>query len=132
MPPSEQGIRKYPQGPPVPHEPHVLPVSTSRRSTTLLNPLYPDAVRQLEKATSRAHRRGNIPFHPSFARSQVDGRKPPLAQLIQGGQGGEVRLKLYLCITMMATAEPHDIRQPPHPTPGPACSTCRPIPGHGA
>jgi hypothetical protein len=56
-----------------------------------------------------------VPFLPTFVRSQVDGVVPPLARLIQGGQGGEVRLKLYLCITMMATAKPYDIRQPPAP-----------------
>lgn len=79
------------------------------------NPLLPSAVRQLEKAVDRAARRGNVPFLPSFVRSQVDGVRPPLARLVQGGQGGEVRLKLYLCITMMATAKPYDIRQPPVP-----------------
>lgn len=81
----------------------------------MLNPLYPEPVRHLGKATSRASRRGNVPFHPAFVRSQIDGVTPPLARLIHGGQGGEVRLKLYLCITMMATAEPFDIRQPPAP-----------------
>jgi hypothetical protein len=82
---------------------------------TLPNPLYPAAVRQLEKAVDRAARRGKVPFPPTFVRSQVDGVVPPLARLIQGGRGGEVRLKLYLCITMMATAKPYDIRQPPAP-----------------
>lgn len=56
-----------------------------------------------------------MPFPPTFVRSQVDGEQPPLARLVQGGRGGEVRLKLYLCITMMATAAPYDIRQPPVP-----------------
>jgi hypothetical protein len=40
---------------------------------------------------------------------------PPLARLIQGGRGGEVRLKLYLFLTMMATTAPYDIRNPPTP-----------------
>jgi hypothetical protein len=40
---------------------------------------------------------------------------PPLARLIQGGQGGEVRLKLYLTITLMATSRPYDISMPPTP-----------------
>jgi hypothetical protein len=40
---------------------------------------------------------------------------PPLARLIQGGRGGEVRLRLYLLLTMMATDHPYDIRNPPTP-----------------
>ena len=38
---------------------------------------------------------------------------PPLARLIQGGRGGEARLKLYLLLTMIATRYPFDIRNPP-------------------
>src|SRR5262249_3023175 len=38
---------------------------------------------------------------------------PPLARLIQGGRGGEVRLKVYLLLTMIATQRPFDIRKPP-------------------
>ena len=38
---------------------------------------------------------------------------PPLARLIQGGRGGEARLKLYLLFTMIATRYPFDIRNPP-------------------
>jgi hypothetical protein len=37
---------------------------------------------------------------------------PPLARLIQGGRGGEARLKLYLLLTMIATRDPFDIRNP--------------------
>jgi hypothetical protein len=40
---------------------------------------------------------------------------PPLARLIQGGRGGEARLKLYLLFTMIATRRPFDIRNPPTP-----------------
>ncbi|GAA1915973.1 hypothetical protein GCM10009716_26580 [Streptomyces sodiiphilus] len=81
----------------------------------MLNSLYSNAVRQLGKAVDMSERHGKVAFSPSFVRSQADGAQPPLARLIQGGRGGEVRLKLYLCITMMATAEPHDIRRPPVP-----------------
>jgi hypothetical protein len=42
--------------------------------------------------------------------------RSPLAQLIHGGRGGEVRLRLYLCITMMATRAPYDIVSPPSPS----------------
>jgi hypothetical protein len=40
---------------------------------------------------------------------------PPLARLLQGGRGGSVRLRLYLCITMMATQAPYDLKSPPTP-----------------
>ncbi|MEV7372430.1 hypothetical protein AB0O51_16290 [Streptomyces sp. NPDC090301] len=70
---------------------------------------------QLNKAADRADRRGNVPFQLSFVRSQDSETPPPLARLIQGGRGGEVRLKLYLSITMMATAAPYDLRRPPTP-----------------
>jgi len=38
-----------------------------------------------------------------------------LARLVQGGRGGEVRLKLYLTITLMATKRPYDLQRPPSP-----------------
>ncbi|MFV6027110.1 hypothetical protein [Streptomyces sp. NPDC056264] len=80
------------------------------------NPLFPSAVTLLDKAVATAARRTQVPFWPSFVRAKEgDASTPPLARLIQGGRGGEVRLKLYLCITMMATAKPHDIRRPPTP-----------------
>jgi hypothetical protein len=41
---------------------------------------------------------------------------PPLARLIQGGRGGEARLKLYLLLTMIATRDPFDIRNPQTPS----------------
>ena len=40
-------------------------------------------------------------------------RCAPLAQLIRGGHGGEVRLKLYMTMTMFATRAPHDIKNVP-------------------
>ncbi|GHG68609.1 hypothetical protein [Streptomyces griseocarneus] len=79
------------------------------------NPLTLSALTLLGKAADKAARRTKVPFSPAFVRSADGQPKPPLARLVQGGRGGEVRLKLYLCITMMATAEPHDIRQPPTP-----------------
>jgi hypothetical protein len=91
------------------------PSFSFRKVGNLPNPLHPSALRLLEKAASRAGRRGNVPFPLAFVRSSDETSKPPLARLVQGGRGGEVRLKLYLCITMMATAEPFDIRQPPTP-----------------
>ncbi|MFB7227466.1 MULTISPECIES: hypothetical protein [Streptomyces] len=74
------------------------------------------AVRELRKVASKSQRTGNVPFPPDFviAKEGQDGRAP-LARMIQGGQGGSVRLRLYLCITMMATKEPFNLRKPPTP-----------------
>jgi hypothetical protein len=48
----------------------------------------------------------------AFARSPDGFKSPPLVSLIQGGRGGEIRLKLFLCMAMMATRAPHDINRP--------------------
>ncbi|MFB4294462.1 hypothetical protein ACBI99_42960 [Nonomuraea sp. ATR24] len=72
------------------------------------------ALQLLNAAAAKAKRTGNVSFPPGFI-SGMDGRRAPLAQLIQGGRGGEVRLKLYLCITMMATSAPYDLRATPTP-----------------
>ncbi len=36
----------------------------------------------------------------------------PLARMLRGGHSGEVRLKLYLCITLLASHRPFDINRP--------------------
>src|SRR5450755_2061252 len=81
--------------------------------------LFATATRLLDKAADRS-RRSNVAYSLSFARAlnpPTDGPvpPPPLARLIQGGRGGEARLKLYLLLTMMATGAPYDIRNPPTP-----------------
>ena len=37
--------------------------------------------------------------------------KPPLAAMLRGGRGGEIKLKVYLSVTLLATDSPFDIRQ---------------------
>ncbi|BCL23022.1 hypothetical protein ACPCBX_18435 [Streptomyces tuirus] len=75
-----------------------------------------EALGLLQGAADKAKRRGYIPFPPTFviAPEDADG-PPPLARLVQGGRGGRVRLQLYMCITMMATGKPYDLRTPPSP-----------------
>jgi hypothetical protein len=80
-----------------------------------------NAITLLARATERSHRVRFVPYPRAFVRSLVvlpDAipPTPPLARLIQGGQGGEVRLKLYLLFTLMATRQPFDIRNPPTPS----------------
>jgi hypothetical protein len=75
-----------------------------------------EALVYVRRVAEKAKRRGYIPFPPGFViASEDDDAPPPLARLIQGGRGGRVRLRLYMCITMMATKEPFDLRRPPGP-----------------
>ena len=78
------------------------------------------AARELLANAAERSKRGNVAYAPEFIRTmnRVPNQPistPPLARLIQGGRGGEVRLKLYLLLTMMATQSPFDIRNPPTP-----------------
>jgi hypothetical protein len=77
-----------------------------------------NAITLLAKAVERSHRARSVPYSRAFVRSLnkvpgIPAPTPPLARLIQGGRGGEVRLKLYLLLTMTATRYPYDIRNPP-------------------
>jgi hypothetical protein len=73
----------------------------------------------LGRAAARSQR-SNVAYAPEFIRTMNYTADAPitfplLSQLIQGGRGGEVRLKLYLLLTMIATQRPFDIRNPPTP-----------------
>lgn len=75
-----------------------------------------DALDVLKGAATKAKRSGYVPFPPAFVIADEGADRPPsLARMVQGGRGGAVRLKMYLCITMMATSEPFDLRKPPGP-----------------
>lgn len=69
------------------------------------------AIELLEKAVERSKRRSSVRLPLAFARDQVAASPtPPLARLLQGG--GEVRIKVFLTIMMMATKFPHETRVP--------------------
>lgn len=71
---------------------------------------------ELSRVARKSQRTGNVPFPPDFViAKEGQARRASLARMVQGGQGGSVRLRLYLCITMMATSEPFNLRQPPTP-----------------
>jgi hypothetical protein len=72
------------------------------------------AIDLLRGAVTRSKRKTQVPFAKAFLRGTHEDAAP-LARLVQGGRGGEVRLKIYLTITMMATQEPHDLQKPPAP-----------------
>jgi hypothetical protein len=78
-----------------------------------------NATALLARAAERS-KRGNVAYSRTFVRvlnvpPDIVPPVPPLARLIQGGRGGEARLKLYLLLTMMATRYPYDIRNSPNP-----------------
>jgi hypothetical protein len=70
----------------------------------------------LSAAVEKAKRSGNVQFPLSFVLAPEGETHTPLSRLIQGGRGGEVRLRLYLTIAMMATKRPYDINLVPNPS----------------
>ena len=115
-----QGNKELPRIPRTPWRPHTPCFSCTKvgdlDDDTLRGALRGNAIKLLEQTAERVRRRGNVPFPPSFVLAGESGGIPPLAKMIQGGRGGAVRLKLYLCITMMATGIPYDLRRSPAPT----------------
>ena len=61
-----------------------------------------ESARDLDRLIARSQRHSGARLPSTFARSQGDGVVPPLADLIHGGRGGEVRLKLYVSIVLLA------------------------------
>lgn len=65
---------------------------------------------------SRLGRRTTAPVRAAFVGVADDnrpaGQAPPLAQLLRGGRGGEVRLKLELSFLWFAANPPHDLTYP--------------------
>jgi hypothetical protein len=70
-----------------------------------------ESARLLGLAVSKSRRYDAVPLPIAFIRSEDTSIPPPLARLLRGGRGGEVRLKLYLCICLRATQAPYDIRR---------------------
>jgi hypothetical protein len=71
------------------------------------------AAYMLEQAVKKSKRGSGIQLPLGFVRSEVVGGVPPVARMIRGGRGGEVRLKLYLTMILVATRSPHDIKNVP-------------------
>lgn len=67
----------------------------------------------LGQAVKRSKRTSGIQLPPAFVRSDTPGSDPPLARILRGGRGGEVRLKLYLTMILIAARSPHDIENVP-------------------
>ncbi|GHH35791.1 hypothetical protein GCM10017774_21570 [Lentzea cavernae] len=69
-----------------------------------------ESARQLRRLVELSKRAG-IQLPREFVRSAGSDRPPPLAKMIRGGRGGEVRLKLYLSLTLIAVKAPYGVRQ---------------------
>ncbi|GIF08091.1 hypothetical protein [Actinoplanes siamensis] len=63
---------------------------------------------RLDRLVERSQRRV-VQFPPGFYRDDTH-KLPPLARMLRGGRGGEVRLKLYMSMTLLAASSPHDIK----------------------
>src|SRR5262245_18641140 len=72
-----------------------------------------ESTRLLRQLVDQSKRHTGVPFGVSFLRTESHDHPPPLARLIQGGRGGEIRLKLYLCLTLRAVRQPYDIKPTP-------------------
>jgi len=68
--------------------------------------------RLLHRLVTRSSRHSGVQFPPAFIQDDV-ANNPPLAKILRGGQGGDVRLKLYLTMTLLAVKPPYDIRSVP-------------------
>jgi hypothetical protein len=71
------------------------------------------AAYMLEQAVKKSKRSSGIQLPLGFVRSEVKDGVPPVATMIRGGRGGEVRLKLYLTMILIAAAGQHDIEHVP-------------------
>jgi hypothetical protein len=63
----------------------------------------------LTKVVERSKRWSGLQLPPSFVRDPK-AFDPPLAKMLRGGHGGEVRLKLFLTMALLAGEAPHTIR----------------------
>lgn len=65
-----------------------------------------EARRAMEFIVSVSRRETGLQLPHDFLRDYSQPPQPPLAKLVQGGRGGEVRLKLYLTAGLVASAPP--------------------------
>jgi hypothetical protein len=74
---------------------------------------HDESARLLRRLVARSKRTSGIQLPVGFVRTDNPDVASPLAAMLRGGRGGEVRLKLYLCITLLASKPPYDIRSVP-------------------
>ena len=87
------------------------PDSTAAKAKNLRDEPSELALRRLKVLVERSKRRSTVAVSEAFLRRRdADAAPPPLAEMVRGGRGGEVRLKLYLTMAMLAVSPPFDIQ----------------------
>jgi hypothetical protein len=73
-----------------------------------------EALRLAAQAAKRVRERATPVRIRFIERVMPDDAPPPLALLLRGGRGGEVRLKLLLALLWLGAGGQHDVQFPPH------------------
>lgn len=73
-----------------------------------------EALRVAAQAAKRARDRATPVRIRFIERAQPEDPPPPLARVIRGGRGGEVRLKLLLALLWLGAGGQHDVQFPAH------------------
>ena len=68
-----------------------------------------DDVRAVAAQFDARAQRETVPLRAAFIASPSPITPPPLTQLLRGGRGGEVKIKLLLSMLWVAAAEPYDV-----------------------
>jgi hypothetical protein len=69
------------------------------------------AARNIAAQLSERAQRDLVPLRAGFIESTSPLSVPPLAELLRGGRGGEVKVKVFLSILWTATAAPYSVRR---------------------
>ena len=68
-----------------------------------------EAVRTIAEEFDARAQRETVPVRAAFIASPTPTTPPPLTQLLRGGRGGEVKVKLLLSMLWIAVKEPYDV-----------------------
>src|SRR6266849_395513 len=99
--------------PQTPSDPRT-PGRPGKKVSRLAPPPSDETLRMLRWLAGRSKRSTGVQLAKSFVRrKETSDPPPPLALLLRGGQGGEVRLKLYLTMSLLAVSAPYDIKPIP-------------------
>lgn len=96
-------------------EPPVSPGTPGGPGAKVPDPLADETARLLRWVVQRSSRFSGVPFGEGFLRAnpRVSSEGPPVARILRGGRGGEVRLKLYLSLALLAVSPPFDVSHIP-------------------
>ena len=82
--------------------------STRRKGRDLRPAPATSVLMRLQRLVERS-RRTSVPLPVAFVRDTTADDGPPLARLLRGGRGGEVRLKLLLSMHLLGVRHPHHV-----------------------